>query len=145
MARGTEALTRLPDRRRYPLRRLAKMLMLVRARYRSPRCCSRNHCRFCHPPPVLERKDELPSPPLDGALETLPELVSTTEPCRLVPVALKARSLRWYRCRRSSVFWGVPSRSPRPSPMPTPSYTKTSSVLSPPEWPSRQTRRPRSA
>ena len=28
------------------------------------------------PPPVRERKDELPSPSLNGALETLPELVS---------------------------------------------------------------------
>ena len=63
MARETEALTCLLDRRRYPLRRLAKMLMLVRTRYRSPRCCSRIHCRFCHPLRFWSAKTNFPPRP----------------------------------------------------------------------------------
>ena len=35
MAREAKALTRLPDCRQYPLRRLAKMATLARTRYRS--------------------------------------------------------------------------------------------------------------
>ena len=39
-----------------------------------------------------EAEDESPSPPPDGTQETLPELVSTADSCRLVCFALKARS-----------------------------------------------------
>ena len=84
-------LTRLPDRRRYPPPSCedgdvsADLLPL-------PTVLLADSLPLLPPPPVLERKDELPSPSLDGALETLPELVSTIKPCRLVRFVLKARS-----------------------------------------------------
>ena len=36
--------------------------MLVRTRYRSPRCCSQNHCRFCRPLRFWSAKTSCPRP-----------------------------------------------------------------------------------
>ena len=92
MARGTEALTQLSRPPPVPSPPSYEDGDVGADSLPLPTVMFTESLPLLPPPPVLERKDELPSPSLDGALETLPELVSTTEPCHLVRFVLKARS-----------------------------------------------------